>query len=106
MMDEEMSMLFAFPDGSPSFVNGFEVGMIWQEIEGEGKLVIDRGIDAGFPIHAENVEVVRRMAAARGYKLEFGAEKDGWVNARLTYVGTGRTKPALHVVGGGDQPHA
>jgi hypothetical protein len=99
----EMSMVFAFDDQSPSFVNGFELGMIWQEVDGEGKLTVDRGFDEGFPVHDENVEVLRRMANARGYKLETKPPVDGWVAAKLSYVGTGNAKPVLSIVPGSDQ---
>ena len=93
------AMVFAFPDGSASFVNGFEAGMIWTEIE-RGELKIDRGFEEGFPIHIENVEVVQRMAAARGYRLETQeAGAEGWIAARLTF--TGGTKPRLAVVESG-----
>ncbi len=94
------AMVFAFPDGSASFVNGFEAGMIWAEIE-RGESVIDRGFDEGFPIHTENVELAQRMARSRGYQLETregGAE--GWTAARLTLTGSG--KPVLSIVG--DRP--
>lgn len=98
MTDEpqEMGMVFAFSDPSPSFVNGFELGMIWQEIDNEGRLLIDRGFDDGFPVHEENVETLRRMCAACNYRLETKPPADGWVAARMTY--TGNTKPALALV--------
>lgn len=97
-MSEEMGMLFAFPDGSESFVNGFEAGMIWQQIDGDGMLSIDRGFAEGFPVHTANIALIGRMANARGYTLETGHDVDGWTPVRLTYVGTGRAKPALSIV--------
>jgi len=44
------------------------------------------------------MELVRRMANARGYSIEVGGEANGWVPVRLTYVGTGNVKPTLQVV--------
>lgn len=91
------AMVFAFPDDSASFVNGFEAGMIWAAIE-RGDNPIDRGFDEGFPIHVENVEIAQRMAQSRGYRLETrecGAE--GWVAALFTMAGDGR--PRLTIVG-------
>lgn len=94
--NNEMSLLFAFPDQSESFVLGFEAGQIWQEMDGEGRLEIDRGMEAGIPVHDANLVVIQRMAAAGNYKLETGEVKDGWVPIRLTYQGHG--KPSLSVV--------
>lgn len=97
MTDAKTSMVFAFTDGSASFVNGFEAGTIWQEIDGEGKSVIDRGFDEAFPVHTENMEVIQRMAAARGYRLETKETGiDGWTAIRLSFVGT--AKPILKAV--------
>ena len=94
--DEGMEMLFAFPDGSDSFVHGFEAGKIWAEIDENRPMVIDRGIEAGFPIHAENLELIRRMAAARGYTVEVGKAFHEWIAVRLTFTGSAR--PSLKVV--------
>ncbi len=33
------AMVFAFPDGSASFVNGFEAGMIWADIDREEPMI-------------------------------------------------------------------
>lgn len=95
----EMNLLVSFPDQSASFVHGFEAGQIWREMDGEGKLVIDRGFDEGFPVHSENMTVIQNMARARGYEIvtkPTGVE--GWTGIRLTFVGTGRAKPRLGVV--------
>jgi hypothetical protein len=96
-MTHDANMVFAFVDTSPSFVNGFEAGMIWQQIE-DGLLEIDRGFDDGFPVHAENIVVIQRIASARNYHLETketGVE--GWVAVRLTFVAR-KAAPALKVV--------
>lgn len=95
--NEQMSMVVAFPDQSESFVLGFEAGQIWQAIDGEGHVEIDRGMHEGFPIHESNLTVVQRMAAARNYKLEVGEAADGWIPIRLTYQG--HSKPGLSIVG-------
>jgi len=96
-MTDDTHMVFAFTDPSPSFVNGFEAGMIWQQIE-DGLLEIDRGFEDGFPVHAENVDVIQRMATARNYRLEIKeTDVEGWVAARLTFVAS-KAAPALKVV--------
>lgn len=92
----EMGLLVAFPDQSESFVLGFEAGQIWQEIEGEGKREIDRGMGEGLPVHAKNLTVIQRIAAARNYRLETGQAVDGWVPVRLTWQGS--AKPNLSIV--------
>lgn len=101
MTDEplKMEMVFAFDDQSESFVLGFELGEIWRQIDGEGCLEFDRGIEDGFPVHTVNIETLRRMCLARGYNLETKAtDVEGWTSARLKYVGTGNAKPRLKLV--------
>lgn len=95
-MTSEMSILVSFPDQSESFVLGFEAGQIWQEIDGEGKPEIDRGMDEGIPIHAANIEVIRRMASARNYQVQCGQEVDGWLPIKLVWQEN--PKPSLKVV--------
>jgi hypothetical protein len=59
-------LLVPFPDGSESFVHGFEAGMIWQRMQnGEAHI---GGLDE-VAKHIENLEVFRRMAAAMGYDM-------------------------------------
>lgn len=61
----EFRCLVPFPDQSPSFVHGFEAGMIWQQMVA-GASVIEPPI----AVHSANAEVYRRMAAAQGYDCE------------------------------------
>jgi hypothetical protein len=89
-----MNMLVAFTDGSPSFVNGFELGMIWQQMQA-GESPIDRGVQAGFPIHTENIEVAIRMAQA----AEVGQEDGGWT---AMHFEKGMPKPVLTLVSSRD----
>jgi hypothetical protein len=91
----DMNMLFAFPDGSASFVNGFEAGMLWQRIE-NGETVIDCGIHDGFPVHTENVELIARMATCRGYSLEQQSSAEGWTAVRLSL--SSKPSPSLKLV--------
>lgn len=79
MSDTVYEPIFSFPDQSPSFVNGFEAGLVWAEVE-RGKAVIKR------TVHAQNEEVFRRMAKARGYAISFD-ETEGfetWAELELT----------------------
>jgi hypothetical protein len=65
MMEEgTYSLVVAFPDGSESFVNGFAAGQIWEAMD-RGDPEIARTVVAG------NEEVIRRMALARGYSVEW-----------------------------------
>lgn len=61
----EFKPLVSFPDGSVSFVNGFEAGMIWQQMQA-GETPIG---SHGMPYHADNMEVIKRMAEAAGYQI-------------------------------------
>lgn len=94
--NEEMSMLFSFPDQSDSFTLGFGAGIIWQRIE-SGERVIDMGFEDGMPAHQDNMEVIVRMANCYGYEVEHKPPVDGWCGVRLTL----KTKPTarLRVVG-------
>lgn len=96
MEDIEMGLVFSFPDQSESFTLGFEAGKLWAAIDEYGEREIDHGFETGLPIHEDNLEVVRRMAAARNYNVEVGKPEHGWVGIRLTYSAT--PKPKLVVV--------
>ena len=103
--DNEMGLLVSFPDQSESFALGFEAGQIWQEMDGKGKLVIDRGYDEGIPVHSDNITVIQNMARVRGYEIKTKRTGLGeWTGVQLTYVGTGKAKPRLSVVPHGDAP--
>lgn len=91
----EMSLLVSFPDQSENFTHGFSAGMIWQQME-NGEPVIDQGYDTGIPLHEQNLEVVMRMATAKGYAVEQKPAADGWVPIRCTFAG--RAKPSLRLV--------
>ena len=96
----ESNLLIAFPDGSDSFVHGFEAGMIYQDMRA-GSREIDRGIIEGFPVHAENVEVLKRMAAAEKYEIEVRQiETEGWVAMRFKCADSS-PQPKLSVLKGG-----
>lgn len=62
----EFRCLVPFPDGSESFVNGFEAGMVWQRMV-RGETTIEN--DCAY--HTKNRSVFERMAAAQGYDAEF-----------------------------------
>jgi hypothetical protein len=62
----EFRCLVPFPDGSASFVNGFEAGTVWQRMNaGEAE------IESPIAYHVDNHLVFQRMAAAQGYDVEF-----------------------------------
>lgn len=97
--EAEMSLIVSFTDQSAAFTHGFEAGMIWQEMS-DGAMQIDRGYEAGIPIHTANAQVLQRMAEAKGYRLETKPQDHSeWTAARLTFVGAGRSKPVLSIVG-------
>lgn len=60
----EYGLIVAFPDGSPSFVHGFEAGRIDQQM-------IDGVPEFELTTHTENEELFQRMAVAMGYEFTF-----------------------------------
>lgn len=82
-----------FPDQSPSFVHGFEAGMLW------GKMTTGKDpIDSDLPYHADNRAVFERMAAAEGYVMEWRPcdGLDEWAVATFT-----KRRPTFTVIDGG-----
>ena len=66
-----MSLVLPFDTDEPEFTRGFEAGQLWERLERDGL--------AAQLIHAENAEMVMRMAEAK--RLEFSANDagDGWL---------------------------
>ncbi|GLQ36701.1 hypothetical protein GCM10007908_03210 [Rhizobium albus] len=75
----EFRCLVPFPDGSDSFVNGFEAGMIWQRLmSGEHEIAPE------VAVHRENETVFKRMADAQGYDVNFEPCCSEWTVAQFT----------------------
>lgn len=72
--------LVSFPDQTANFVHGFEAGMIWQRMRAG-----EQHIDA-ITVHAENREVLQRMADAEGYEAAFFTitDCDEWLNLEMS----------------------
>ena len=70
----EFRCLVPFPDGSPSFVDGFEAGMIWQRM-----VRAETPIDPRIAVHSRNREVLSRMAAAQGYDMDVEDDDGIWM---------------------------
>lgn len=98
----DFGLVVAFPDGSPSFVHGFEAGALWELMTTGTVAEIER------TTHRENREVISRMAVAEGWSVEFAAsEVDGWDYAKLTKDKTAPTHSnpnGLRLVHGGLSP--
>lgn len=78
--DAEYGLIVAFPDGSPSFVHGFEAGRVDQQM-------IDGVPEFELMSHTENQEVFTRMAVAMGYEAEFEkTEIEEWQTAKFKKV--------------------
>ncbi|WP_085025568.1 hypothetical protein [Ensifer aridi] len=88
----EFRCLVPFPDQSPSFVHGYEAGMVEQQMTSGEQLI---GGKEGFPKHVANTEVFRRMAAAHGYDVEVESYDDEW--AYFTFT---KWPKRLKIVGG------
>lgn len=76
----------AFPDGSPSFVRGWEAGQVYETMQ-RGDTPING------QCHAANEEVLRRTADAEGYGISFAPIKG--FPEYLTYTAT-RTPRVTH----------
>ncbi len=66
------------------------------EVFGTEPTVSDIARKLSKPLHAKNLTVIQRIAAARNYRLETGEAVDGWVPVRLTWQGS--AKPNLSIV--------
>lgn len=87
----EYGLIVSFPDQSESFTLGVEAGMFWQRVENG-----ERGFS--MTVHTSNLEVLRRMAAAKDLILDaWPAEVDGWAETELTE----KPKPTFRIVSGG-----
>ena len=90
--------LVSFPDGSSSFVHGFEAGMIWQQMQA-GETPIG---SHGLPYHTENVEVIKRMADAAGYQIIDISRVDAcWTTMILDKLPQSKPPPRFTVIEGG-----
>lgn len=79
--DAEFHCLVPFPDGSPSFVHGFEAGMIWQRMSAGESFIGGRDEIA---LHTANAEVFQRMAAAADYDIELSIVDENWMTATFS----------------------
>lgn len=78
MSDEpEWSLVFSFPDQSPSFAHGFACGRIWEQMSGGRHLV--EGI-----VPTECQSTIEAMAMARGWIEEITPVNDDWISVKLT----------------------
>lgn len=67
------ALIVSFPDASQSYVNGFEAGEIWKDMQSCAD--IERAV------HAENKTVIERMAVASGYNIEIEkTDYPQWLN--------------------------
>jgi len=71
-----MKLAVKFTDDSPSFVNGLEVGRIYAKME-QGIQHVD---NVGFPVHAQNKQVLINFCDYFGYTPLFGSDDfPGWI---------------------------
>lgn len=68
-----MNLLIQFDDNSESFVLGVEYGRILSLIE-QGLEMVN---NSGFPIHIDNVDVIKQTCHLYGYTPVFGDEYYG-----------------------------
>lgn len=93
MSDEnaEYGLIVSFEDQSPSYVNGFEAGGIWERLRSGNEAEIE------VTIHTANRETVSRMCVAEGWSVEFkGTEYEEWTEAKLSKTGKAPERPNPH----------
>lgn len=72
-----MKLVITFSDRSASFTNGVEFGRMLEKME-RGEPVIQNN---GFPIHSDNITVIKSSCDQYGYVPLFGdSGVDGWTN--------------------------
>jgi hypothetical protein len=78
--EAEYGLILAFDSDSAEFTRGFEAGQLWERLERDGY--------ADQLIHAENAEMVMRMAESRGRGLDFSAEDVGygWMHITIGHI--------------------
>lgn len=96
----EYKPLVAFEDASQSYVNGFEAGMVWREMElavQDHELVPGDLVFLERTVHSENSVTLRRMADALGWRYSEEPAAEGYLFVRMEYVHRGPA-PKLKLV--------
>lgn len=90
------SMAFAFPDGSNSFVHGYEAGVL-----GALMHLQRESIDTPVPYHEENLQLFQRMADYYGYTMtQTSTEVEGWVDVLFELKPEAPKVPHLRLIKG------
>lgn len=75
------SLVLAFDTDLPEFARGFELGRLWEQVDGADPA---EGVDQ--LVHTSNAEMVLRVAEACGRTVE-SEEHDGvWMTVRFSAV--------------------
>ena len=89
--ETEYGLIMKFHDASESFCNGFECGMLWQDM---AQL---KNIET--TVHSENLEQIKSMVVHFGYAIEFKpTDIEGWTFIKAYYVGK---KQKFKIIEGG-----
>jgi len=73
---EKQSLLIRFSDQSASFTNGVELGRILQQAQDNKETISN----CGFPVHIENIDVIKSTCEEYGYAPCFGnCDVEGWM---------------------------
>lgn len=93
-MEENYSLILAFDDDSISFCNGWELGVIWQQMK------FNQVIEGCY--HTENVNMLRKMAESNKYSIKAViSEVPEWTYILLEPYRKGIEKFSV-IKGGGD----
>lgn len=89
--EDGYQLLVSFPDQSPPFTYGFEAGNIW------AMLTANLVSELNFTTRVENREVIMRMAAARGWRIDVKLDvAEGWDDTTFVKIGPGLVTPNPH----------
>ena len=73
------SLLLPFDNDNPRFVDGVEIGRLWE--------IVKRDYDVVETVHARNAEMVMRIAEATGRKFSAEHVDDTWIVVTLSGEG-------------------
>lgn len=93
---DQMSLCFRFPDGSNSFVSGYEAGLLGARMAlGEEEII------SPLPYHTDNLELFRGMSEHYGYSMTHQpTEFSEWSNVEFLRKPPEQKIPFLRLVKG------
>lgn len=76
------SLLLAFDRDDPAFIDGFELGRLWERAKNDEVEFVES-------IHGRNAEMVLRIAEATGRRVRSQEIGSGWIDVTFAPSGEG-----------------